>query len=288
MFRPEDRALTGLLSFLLCTVLWGVSATESLSSETEPLELFAGSASQPAIEEAARVFEAKTGIRVNIHFGGSGRMLSQMKLSQRGDLYLPGSSDFMELAKKDKLILEDTEKTLAYLIPAINVPRGNPKGIRSLEDLAKPGTRVGIARPDTVCVGLYGAEILEKNGLARKVRNNIRTYAPSCAKLAQLVSLGYVDAALGWRVFAYWRTGTIETVLLRPEQIPRIGYIPIAVSSFTERIETARSFITFLLSKQGKEVFGKWHYLVREQDARRFVLAECPIGGAWALPESWE
>jgi len=261
---------------------------EALSSEKGALELFVGSASKPATEEAARWFEAQTGIRVNLHLGGSGKMLSEMKLSERGDLYFPGSSDFMELAKREKLVLEETEKIVVYLIPAINVPTGNPKGIHSLEDLTRPGLKIGIARPDTVCVGLYAAEIIEKNGLTQKAKKNIKTHAPSCAKTAQLISLNVVDAILGWRVFMYWNPDRIETILLRPDQIPRVGYIPIAISTFCEDRERAQSFIDFLLSDQGRGIYRKWNYLVTEEETRRFVFPGCPVGGTWDLPEGWK
>ena len=50
---------------------------------------FVGSASMPATKEAAAAFEKETGIHVELHFGGSGSMLSQMVLSRRGDLYFP-------------------------------------------------------------------------------------------------------------------------------------------------------------------------------------------------------
>ncbi len=261
---------------------------EALSSEKGVLEIFVGSASKPPTEEAARRFRERTGITVNLHFGGSGKMLSEMKLSERGDLYFPGSSDFMEIAKREKQVLPETESIVVHLIPAINVPRGNPKGIHSLEDLARPGMRIGIARPDTVCVGLYAAEILEKGGLTRSVQKNIKTHAPSCAKTAQLISLNLVDAIIGWRVFTYWNPDKIETILLRPDQIPRIGYIPIAISSFCRDRVRAQSFVDFVLSDEGRRIYRKWNYLVTEKEARRFVLPGCPVGGIWELPKSWE
>ena len=280
------------LIVVLCVVgalsSWIGSGGEGYSAARGALELFVGSASQPATEEAARLFTEQTGIEVNLHLGGSGKMLSEMKLSEKGDLYFPGSSDFMELAKKEGLVVAQTERIVAYLIPAINVPKGNPKGIRSLEDLTRPELRIGIARPDTVCVGLYAVEILEKNGLSEKVRDNIKTHAPSCAKTAQLVSLGVVDAVIGWRVFMHWNPDVIETVLLRPDQIPRVGYISIAISAFSRNRDTAQSFIEFLLSDRGKAVYRKWNYLATEEEARRYVRPKTPVGGTWDLPENWK
>jgi molybdate transport system substrate-binding protein len=261
---------------------------QALSSEKRSLELFAGSASQPATEEAAKRFEERTRIRVNLHFGGSGKMLSDMRLSERGDLYFPGSSDFMDIAKTETLVLAETEKIIVYLIPAINVSRGNPKRIYSLEDLTRPGLKIGIARPDTVSTGLYAVEILEKNGVAEKVRKNIKTHAPSIAKTAQLISLDLVDAILGLRVFAYWNPDKIETVLLQPDQIPRIVFMSIAISTFSENREGGQSFIDFLLSEEGRAIYRKWGYIVTEGEARGFALPETPVGGTWNLPDDWK
>jgi len=251
------------------------------------LELFIGSASKPAVEEAAAAFEKKAGCKLLLHFGGSGRMLSEMKLSRRGDLYFPGSSDFMEVAKREKLVVPETEKIVVYLVPAINVPRGNPKSIRSLDDLAKPGVRVGIARPDSVCVGLYAVEVMTRNGVAERIKPNIVTQTESCEKTAQLVALGTVDAILGWRVFQYWNPGKIETILLRPAQVPRIGYISIARSVFSKQPELAGQFVGFLLSDEGQAFFRKWSYLTTVEEARKLAAPGAPVGGEWKLPEGW-
>jgi len=251
------------------------------------LELFIGAASKPATEEAAKAFEDKTGCRMLLHFGGSGAMLSQMKLTRRGDAYLPGASDFMELAKREKLVVPETEKLVVYLLPAINVPADNPKKIEKLEDLGKPGVRVGIARPDTVCLGVFAVEVMVRNNVADKIKPNIVTHAESCEKTAQLAALGTVDAILGWRVFQYWNPEKIKTIMLAPEQIPRIGYISIAQSTFCKQPEAARQFVDFLLSEEGRAIFRKWHYLTTVEEARKYTTKDCPVGGEWTLPKGW-
>ena len=274
--RPDPPARTGNAS----------TAEKSFSGRS--IKVFVGSASKPATEEAAALFQEKTGAEVVLHFGGSGQMLSQLRLTERGDVYFPGSSDYMELAKREGDVIPDTETRIVYLIPAINVPPGNPKGIASLEDLGKPGVRVGIARPDAVCVGLYAVEVLEKNGMTDKVRSNIVTQVESCAKTAQLVSMEMVDAVIGWRVFEYWAPEKIKTILLPAEQIARIGYIPAAVASKARDPELAEAFIEFLTSPRGQAVFRKWHYLTSEEEARKFTLADTPLGGECPLPETWQ
>jgi len=250
------------------------------------LELFVGSATKPATEEVAKLFEERYDVNLELHFGGSGAMLSQMKLTGRGDIYFPGSSDFMEKAKEEDLVLPESERTVVYLIPAINVQKGNPKNIQSLEDLARPDVTLAIADPETVCVGLYAAEILERAGLSQSIRPKIATYAESCEKTASLVALRAVDAVIGWRVFQYWNPDEIETVYLPPEQIPRIGYVPIAISKSSKQPALAQQFIDFATSDEGQAIYAKWHYLTTEEEAREFA-PEATVGGEWELPEGW-
>ena len=67
----------------------------------ESLLVYAGAASKPPTEEAAKLYEQKTGVKVELVIGGSGSVLSQMKLAKQGDIYFPGSSDYMEKAKRE-------------------------------------------------------------------------------------------------------------------------------------------------------------------------------------------
>ena len=254
------------------------------------LLIFAGSASKPATMEAAKAFEKKTGIHVDILFGGSGFVLSQMALTRQGDLYFPGSSDYMELAKKKGLVLPQTEKIIVYLVPAINVPKGNPKHIHSLKDLAKPGIKVAIANPEGVCLGTYAVELLEKNFTPKEkeqFRKNLVGYTGSCAKTANAVALKQADAVIGWRVFEYWNPKKIETIPLKKEEIVRIGYIPIAVSIYSKHPKLAKQFIDFLVSKEGQKIFSKYHYFASPKEAANYIGASKPVGGAYSVPKEW-
>jgi molybdate transport system substrate-binding protein len=263
----------------------------ALHASSKSLLVFAGAAGKPPAEEAARLFKEKKGVPVQVTFGGSGFVLSQMKLARKGDVYFPGSSDFMEKAKKERLVYAETEKIVTYLIPAINVQKGNPRNIRSLRDLLKPGIRLGIADPETVCVGTYAVEVVEKNlgpEERERFRKNLVTTVESCEKTANIVSLKTVDAVIGWRVFQHWDQSRIETILLPPEEIPRIGYIPAAVSVFADDRTLAGDFIQFLVSSEGQELFRKHGYLTRLEDARKYTLPGTTVGGEYVLPGSWK
>ncbi len=270
-------AAISILFMLLC--VGGVA-------DADELEFFAGSASKPATQELVELFEAETGHTIKLYLGSSGSLLSQMKIAQRGDLYFPGSPDYMKRAKQDGIVIPETESILAYLIPAINVQRGNPKKIKGLQDLARSDVRVAIGNPHHVCVGLYAVEILDRANLKEEVKPRIIGYTESCAKTANIVALNGADAVLGWRVFESWNPEKIETVLLRPEQIPRISYMPIAVSTLSKNRKLAEALIEYACSEKGKKIFEKWGYLTREEDARTFA-PDAIIGGDYTLPEGW-
>jgi len=259
-------------------------------AESKSLLVFTGAASKPPTEEAAKVFESKTGVKVDLLFGGSGYVLSQMILGKKGDIYFPGSSDFMETAKKKSAVYNETERKVVYLVPAINVRKGNPKNIRKLSDLVAPGLRVVIARPDTVCVGLYAVEIIEKNLTREQIkalRKSIVNYTESCEKTATTISLNTADAVLGWSVFQYWDQERIETVNLAKEEISRVGYIPIAVSQYTKDKRSAQKFIDFILSDEGKAIYRKYHYFMTPEEAYRYIGLKKPIGGEYKVPAEW-
>lgn len=292
-FRKALNPLLGAL-FALCMAVAGckTGADDDLRSTAGPRKLliFAGAASKPPTDEVAKLYEQKTGVKVEVVFGGSGYVLSQMKLVKEGDIFFPGSSDYMEKAKQDGDVLPDSEKIIVYLVPAINVQKGNPRNIRSLADLTRPGLRVCIANPEGVCVGAYAVEIIEgafNSEQKAAFKRNLVNYTESCEKTATALSLKMADATIGWRVFEHWDPDRIESIPLPKEQVPRIGYIPVAISKFSKDTKEAQAFIDFLTGPEGQAVYAKYHYFATEQAASEWLGATKPVGGIYEVPPTW-
>jgi molybdate transport system substrate-binding protein len=277
----RNVAIMLVLGLLLnCAVVFGA----------DTLLIYTGAASKPPTEEAVKLYEQKTGVKVDLVIGGSGYMLSQMRLAKQGDIYFPGSSDYMEKAKRDGDVFADSEKVIVYLAPSINVVKGNPLGVRTLQDLTKPGIRVAIANPEGVCVGAYAVEIIEKNFTSAQkaaFQSNLVNYTESCEKTASAISLKMADAVIGWSVFEHWDPERIETVRLQTKQIPRIGYIPIAISKFTKNREAAQRFIDFIAGPEGRQIFTRYKYFTSAKEAMDWVGAAKPVGGEYTVPASW-
>lgn len=260
--------------------------TTSYDFTGRSIDVFAGSASQPPLEEAAKVFKQNTGATVNFNFGGSGTVLSQMILAKSGDLYIPGSPDYMVTAQQKGVVAaNDNGVILSYLVPAICVQKGNPKNIKTLNDLLRPDVTVGIGNPASVCVGLYAIEILDHAGLldALKQAGTVKTYATSCDATASLIALKSVDAVIGWSVFSSWNPDTTETVYLSANQIPRLAYIPGAISTYAKDAVVAQKFLDFLTSKDGLAIFAKYGYQTTESEAKVYA-PNASVGGQYTLP----
>jgi molybdate transport system substrate-binding protein len=276
-------ALTGLLAGLLLCAAAGCGSDEP---PRRSITVFCGSANKPAIEEIAALYERERGVRVELIFGGSGTLLSQIELSGKGEIYIPGSPDYAVIARRKRQIVDEPDRVVAYLVPAIITPRGNPEHVARLEDLGRPGLRVGIGNPETVCLGLYAVELLERNGLLDTVLENVVTFGASCSKTANLAAMSQVDAILGWRVFHDWNPQRMDLVPIAGDQIPRISYIPITIPVHTTDRALSEDFVEFVLSERGKAIYRKLGYLTDLEQARR-LAPHAAIGGEYALPPDY-
>lgn len=286
------HSLTSLLSvfILLLTSYFLPLPVLGTPPDKGHLLIYVGAAGKPPVEEAARIFEKKTGVRVDLNIGGSGVVLSQLKLTKKGDIYFPGSSDFMELAKRDGIVFPETESRIVYLVPAINVQKGNPKDIKTLKDLTRHGIRIAIANPESVCVGIYAVEIIEKVFSVEDktaFRKNLVNYTESCEKTANVISLKAVDAVIGWSVFEHWDPVRIKTIPLKAEEVIRVGYIPIAITKYTQNRLLAQQFINFLLSPEGKGIFRKYNYFMTPEEAFSWIGGKKSVGGEYVVPAEW-
>ncbi len=274
------------LSTVLFITILIIGCGKRKNDFNDSITVFCGSANKPAMEKIANLFEQEKKIKVHMIFGGSGTLLSQIELSKKGEIYLPGSPDYIIIGNNKKLLIKGSDQVVSYLIPAIITPKGNPKQISSLNDLTKPGIRIAIGNPKTVCLGLYGIELLEKNGLLEDVLKNVVTFGASCSKTANLAAMKKVDAILGWRVFHFWNPERMDYIPISKEQIPRISYTPISIPIFTKDINLSKMFIDFVLYQKGNKVYEDLGYIVKQLDAKKFA-PQATIGGEFKLPKKY-
>jgi len=260
------------------------------ASGDEKLVLFCGAHLKPPFEELTQIFTRTSGIEINASYASVGALYSQVFLSKQGDLFVVPSPDLMTNAIAKGVIHPDSVRNLGYVVPAINVQKGNPKNIKSLKDLARPGIRIALGNPETVFIGTLAVEIIEK-GLSAEgktvLRKNLVTYSEDFPRLSSLLLFQQVDAIIGFHYLGKLYPDKVETVKLKPEEIHRIGAGQIAVLSYSKNVPLALKFIDFLLSEEGRNVFKRYHYFGSPEEAFAWLGGQKPIGGAYIVPEIW-
>jgi molybdate transport system substrate-binding protein len=151
---------------------------------------------QAPFQKLADEFEQETGIRVQAEYACR-RSLGRTVIEERdGDLYVNANAAATVEVKKAGLAAAEPV-VIAHLIPAIVVMKGNPKGIASVADLAKPGVRLCLGDPKG-CLGSVGLDILKKAGVADKAAANVVRQAGGEFDVARSVDGKAVDATIVW------------------------------------------------------------------------------------------
>jgi len=265
----RNRLAVSVAILMALLALIAIPGSSCSPSESE-LSIFAAAAAKPPLDEICQKFGEQCGIRLEVNYGGGGEVLSQMTLSKSGDVYIAPEQRFMEMAVEKQVIDPETINSMVYMIPAIAVQKGNPQNVVTLADLARPGIRVAVTRPETTLLGKYVPEIFEKAGLTEAIGNNIVTEAARPDSLLTMLVMGQVDAGIVWHFYQTQAPDQIEVIFLPPEQLTGIGEMQAAVSAYSQNKKSAQRFINFMTSAEGKTVFKKLGYLVDAEEVKQY------------------
>jgi len=246
---------------LLCSAIApgciGENQEQSETGNPESLLVYCGAGMKKPMDELGPLFEQKYGVKVTYNYAGSGHLLNQMELAQQGDVYQPGSTYYFDIARELGLI--DYEKRVAYHVPVIAVPKGNPANITCLNDLAKPGVKVALGDPKACAIGKLGDKILEKNGIKDAVVDNVIARGATVNALIVYVSRGDVDAAITWQETVLFAPDETDIIKI-PEEENIIKTIPIGTLTFSENRDYVMKFVDFVTSDYGKAIYEKYGF----------------------------
>jgi molybdate transport system substrate-binding protein len=272
----KEANMSRVLVICLSAVLLMLVACPSKPSEPSPPEtkpaqpqktliVYAGDAAHKPLKEAEVAFEKKTGVKMEIRFMKSKKAIKDMKQKKQGDVFIPALEKAMNIAIKEGVILKDTKKTLCYLSIAIAVKKGNPKNIKTLDDLLRKDVRVGLGKPGVAGIGDAGVVVLEAAKIREELERKGVKYARCCNTTFKLLEDGEVDVVLGWDSFSHWGKKQVEVIKL-PKKFTKYYPMPAAVIKFTKDKELALSFLNFLTSDDGHRIFTQNGYTVELQN----------------------
>jgi molybdate transport system substrate-binding protein len=240
-------------------LLLKLSKPQSGDSSDESLLLYCAAGVKTPVLALAKEFEAEYGVNVQLQYGGSGTLLSNIEVSRKGDLYIAADHSYIEIARNKKLIEETLP--LAVQRPVIAVQKGNPKGFQTLEDLLRPGVRIALGSPEAASIGKQTKQLLEKAGLWDAVKKQVEqtgVFKPTVPEVANDIKLGAVDAGVVWDATAaqYPELEAVHVPLFDEAK----KEISVAVLASSDQPTAALRFARYLNSKTGNAVFRKYGY----------------------------
>ena len=239
------------------------------------IAVFSARACAAPLEEAAKLFERETGIRVAIDVcsrhcasaaaeeatgtKGGDDFLDEIADAKLHDCAIGGAEFLLDDGEVRGIVRKGERRTIAYRRSCLVVPTGNPAKVKTLADLAKPGMRVGISVIDC-CKGMW-EDVTARVGLMEAIRPNITFFANGCVAIVEAVAQRKIDVAFGWAAFGHLQPGRIEVVELpRDQQIFR--GTGIALLSFSRNPADARRFMDFLTTPRARACYEKYGWVV--------------------------
>ena len=225
------------------------------------LVIFSGAGLMKPMEEMRRNFEGAESVKVDVHYGSSGEIFGMLAAGQPCDVIIPGAEKYTMDALENGWVEKDTIKKLVLHIPVIGVPKGNPAGIKSLDDLTRKGVKVALGDPKAPAIGRVSKKMLTQAGLWEKVQPNIEVYAPTVNQLLIYVALGQVDATIVWKDFTAWAEGKGKIATVDIDRARNdIKTIPTAVCTKASNKGLAVKFNNYIASPEGMAVWKKWGF----------------------------
>lgn len=253
-FSIRGRTPGRLISALLLSMTFLAQA-----SAAETLFVYGPGGPAPAMKEAAAAFEKQSGTKVEVTAGPTPSWIG--KAQESADVIYSGSETMMTdfTVAMGGRIVEQTIVPL-YLRPlAILVRPGNPKHIKGVKDIVKPGIKMLVING----AGQNGVweDMAGRKGdidMVRAVRSNISNFAPNSALARQTwIDHPEIDVWLIWNIWQVANPTLADLVPIEPDYaIYRDTGVGLTLQG--TRKPAAKEFVEFLRSTEGARIFKKW------------------------------
>jgi ABC-type molybdate transport system substrate-binding protein len=214
------------------------------------LILYSGGVNRLAIEGLLKSFAIREGISVTTTFNGCGILCAAMKTM--GDTTNPKypdvyyACDICFVPPVAKQFPEAVLLTEAEII--IAVPKGNPKGIHTLADLARDGLKVGLCNAEQSTLGYLTQAILKSMNLHESVGKNASAQSPTGDLLVNQLRTGSLDAAVVYLNNMVPQKEHLEAIKLPADKAKAIQ--PFAVRQDSPHRMLGQRLLAFLLKNR--------------------------------------
>jgi molybdenum ABC transporter molybdate-binding protein len=196
--KTARRVVLGsvLAGVALVLLLWQKPESGPQPPKDGGLMVYCAAGLKPPVEAIARQYEKEYRLRVQLQYGGSGTLLSNLRVAGRGDVYIAADESYLDLARSNQLVAETMPIAEMRMVAAVR--HGNPKKIHEVGDLMRADVTVGLANPEAAAVGKLAQELLRQSGDWGALEKRIKVFKPTVTDAANDVKIGAVDVTLVW------------------------------------------------------------------------------------------
>ncbi len=181
----------------LCVL--GCHRSDKPPAPGKTLRVLCGSSMAEPIQEIGRRFASQEGLVLEYDLGGSETLLPKILTGVKADVFVC-HDPFEDKVKEAKRWSGSV--VVGYLEPIVAVRPGNPRGIRTLADLKRPGLKLGIGDPRYSTCGALFVEALERRSLRDSVMPQVVLQGRTHTEIANGLILGPLDAVVVWNFVA--------------------------------------------------------------------------------------
>ena len=204
-------------------------------AKTPKLRVDCGGVNREAVEKTIREFEAREGCVITMVYAGCGTLVGKMQTGEQGlpDLFMTCDSSYLDMAQKKMGNPFGPDLKISSTRIVMLVSRGNPKGLRTLADLAQPGLRIGVTDPQASTLGKLCEELLRETGQWEDISKNIPVKHDTAHTLIQSIEAGgKLDVVLVYEANIQHLKTKFDAVPLKPARA-------VAVQNIAARKDTA-------------------------------------------------
>ena len=155
--------------------------------------VFAAASLKESMDEQARHFEAASGNKVIVSYGGSNALAKQIESGAPADVFISADLDWMDYVDQRKLLKPNTRSNLLDNALVLIAPAASTSTLKIAPNFrlasALGSDKLAMANPDSVPAGMYGKSALENLGVWKSVEGRVARAETVRAALA-LVSRG--------------------------------------------------------------------------------------------------
>ena len=258
--------LTVLVILLILAAAAGCTPQPGLA-QPETLTVSAAASLTEAFSEIGALFEsANPQVKVTFNFAGSQELAQQIIQGAAVDVFASANQKQMDVVLNELNLGSTAASVFASNRLVVIYPVNNTAGLKTLEDLAKPGLKLVLAGPE-VPVGQYSLDFLdlaEKSGnfpagYQQAVLANIVSYEQNVRAVLTKVALDEADAGIVYATDVGKATGQIGILEIPPELNVIVRY-PILALPGSQQTARGQDFVDFLLSPAGQQVLEKYGF----------------------------